>query len=330
MKELIKTLKSLKNKVVLIAAHGDPDGDAIGATIAFGLLLRDLKAKPLLVNVHGTPDRYRFLETTLKVRPLEDLTEEEKAGPVCAFILDTAVPARIGFDLREEFPGIQELITIDHHISNSRFGDRNYVYPDKGATSEIIASLYLDTLGYIGKDAATAAYCGIMTDTGNLTYESTTSATVALVSILLASGAETGLFRRNVYENSTSSQMEGLRIILNNLRTDRHGEIAYSHLGVQDVKKLGLSPMDIENYVEYPRKIGTSEIALLFKEFEEGVVRVSVRTKGLVDGDKLARSFQGGGHKRAAGFRIRMEMSRAIGHVLQRINEGLDRNEWLD
>ena len=330
MKELIKLLKTLKKKDVLVVAHETPDGDAIGSSLGFARLLKELGARILLLNKDEIPHKYRFLENSIKFCKPGDVSQEVRNRPYMAFILDTATPERIGFDLREDFPEVLETVCIDHHISNKQFADHNYVYPDKGATSEIVGDLYLDILGFVPKDAATAIYTGIMTDTGNLTYESTTSATVALVSILLEMGADFNLVRRKVHENDTAGQMGGLKVILNNLKLQREGMIAYTSISRSDVEELGLRPSDIENYVEYPRRVDTCEIAILFKEFEQDVIRVSVRTKGVVDANKLAASFGGGGHKRASGFRVRRPMHEAVDFVLNKLDEGLDHNEWLD
>lgn len=329
MKELIKKLKKIKGQDILVISHESPDGDAIASIIGFSLLLKELGAKVLTLNKDKVPAKYSFLEKKIKIKSLEELTLEERSRGYKVFILDSAKLERIGFALEKKFPNISELNNIDHHVSNGFFGDNNYVYPDKGATSEIIGNIYLDMKGVVPAEAATAIYAGIMTDTGNLTYESTKTATVALISILMEMGADFNQVRKEIYEKNSMGQIEGLKAILNNLKISEDGIIAYTFLPYGLLEKYQLSSGDIENYVDYPRSVDTCEIAVLFKEFKDEI-RVSVRTKSYIDANKLAFFFKGGGHKRAAGFKIKESLEDAIDFVLARIKEGLKKDEWLN
>ena len=328
MKEFKKYLKKIKKQPVLVVSHESPDGDAIGSSIGMGYLLMELGFEPLVINKDTVPHKYSFLEKNIKIKQLEDLSNDEKSQNYLIFIMDSGKIERIGFKLEEIFPNHDGVINIDHHISNDYFGVKNFVYPKMAATSEIVGSLFLDLFGYIPAEAATAIYTGVMTDTGNLTYESTTSSTVALVSILHEMNADFNSMRKFVYENESVGQLVGIRTILNNLDFLMDGYIAYTHLKYEDILANNLTAGDIENYVEYPRKVSTSEVAILFKEFKKDEIRVSIRTKSEIDANKMAASFGGGGHKRAAGFRIRKPLEEALKFALNKIVEGLNNNEW--
>lgn len=328
MKEFKKYLKKIKKQPVLVVSHESPDGDAIGSSIGMGYLLKELGFEPLVINKDTVPHKYSFLEKNLKIKQLEDLSNDEKSQKYLIFVMDSGKIERIGFKLEEIFPNHDGIINIDHHISNDFFGMKNFVYPKMAATSEIVGSLFLDIFGYIPNEAATAIYTGVMTDTGNLTYESTTSSTVALVSILHEMKADFNNMRKFVYENESPGQIEGVRIILNNLDYLMDGYIAYTYLKYEDILNNSLTSGDIENYVEYPRKASTSEVAILFKEFNKDEIRVSIRTKSEIDANKMATSFGGGGHKRAAGFRVRKPLEEALKFALNKIVEGLKNNEW--
>lgn len=332
MKKLIKKIKKIKKikgQDILVISHESPDGDAISSIIGFSLLLKELGAKVLALNKDKVPSKYNFLEKTIKIKSLEDLTLEERYRSYSVYVLDSAKLERIGFSLEKEFPNTLELNNIDHHISNNFFGDNNYVYPDKGATSEIIGNIYLDVKGTISSEAATAIYTGIMTDTGNLTYESTKTSTVDLISILMKMGADFNQVKKEIYEKNSIRQLEGLKAILNNLKVSEDGLIAYTFLPFNVLEQYQISFGDIENYVDYPRSVETCEIAILFKEFKDEI-RVSVRTKNYIDANKLASFFKGGGHKRASGFIIKENLEFAIDFVLARIKEGLKKDEWLN
>jgi bifunctional oligoribonuclease and PAP phosphatase NrnA len=328
MKEFKKYLKKIKKQPVLVVSHESPDGDAIGSSIGMGFLLKELGFDPLVINKDTVPSKYSFLEKNIKIKQITDLSHDEKSEKYLIFVMDSGKLDRIGFKLEEVFPNHDEIINIDHHVSNDFFGMKNFVYPKMAATSEIVGSLFLDLFGYIPAEAATAIYTGVMTDTGNLTYESTTSATVALVSILHEMNADFNSMRKFVYENESVGQLAGVRTILNNLDYLMDGYIAYTYLKYEDISINNLTAGDIENYVDYPRKVSTSEIAILFKEFNKDEIRVSIRTKREIDANKMASGFGGGGHKRAAGFRIRKPLDEAINFALNKIVEGLKNNEW--
>ncbi len=330
MRKLIKEIRKLKGQDVLVLTHDSPDGDAMGSTVAMGWLLREAGARPLLVHKEAIPEKYRFLVGDLPLYALQDLSEEQKLREFTVFILDSASEERAGFPFREAFPRSGRVYNIDHHISNGNFGDENWVYPGKAATSEIVGDLYLEMFPPICPEAATALYTGVMTDTGNLTYQSTTSATVALVSILLDMGADFNTVRRRLHESETMNQMAGVRHILNEMKLAEDGYVVYTSLPYEVVKAHSLTSGDTENYVEYPRKVDTCEIAILFKEMEKDVIRVSIRTKGEIDANELAAAFGGGGHARAAGFRVSRPMEEARAYVLDRVEKGLAAHEWAD
>lgn len=328
MKEFKKYLKKTAKSPVLLVSHESPDGDAIGSSIGMALLLKDLGLKPLVVNKDPVPDRYKFLEKGIEIRRVADLEPAERNVPYIIFVMDSAKLDRIGFDIDEVFPLHSDVVNIDHHVSNCNFGSKNFVFPKMAATSEIVGNIYLDLFSQIPSNAATAIYTGIMTDTGNLTFESTTAATVALVSILHQMDADFNLMRKSVYESESFNQISGMKTIMNNLKLHHDGYVAYTYLPYEDIANYKLTTGDIENYVDYPRKVATCEIAILYKEFVKDEVRISVRTKGEIDANKLASVFGGGGHKRAAGFRMRKPLQETMAITLERITEGLEKNEW--
>ena len=321
-KETLKeSLRNLKGKKVAVFGHEAPDGDCIGSTIGMGSLLKKLGATPFLFNRDDVPPQFLFLgDDTLRVRGEDQTLQVDRI-----IVVDCAKELRIGIDIRAY--GVP-IINIDHHISNDGFGDLNYIL-EAGATAEIIGELYGELTDEMDVVGATALYTGIMTDTGNLTFESTTEKTVSIVAYLLRNGADMNRMRRELYENTPLSQLEGLRVVLDHLDVRSGGRIAYTYLSYEDLSRLGLKNGDLDGFINYPRQLSTCDVALFFKETEEGVVKVSVRTKGNVDANKLASSFGGGGHMRAAGFRKTAPMDFVLTWALDKIEEGLTSDEWL-
>ena len=129
--------------------------------------------------------------------------------------------------------------------------------------------------------------------------------------------------RRELYENTPLSQLEGLRVVLDHLDVRSGGRIAYTYLSYEDLSRLGLKNGDLDGFINYPRQLSTCDVALFFKETEAGVVKVSVRTKGNVDANKLASSFGGGGHIRAAGCDLAGSMYDVINNISEQIEKQL-------
>lgn len=329
MNKLVKALKEIEGKTIAVVGHDSPDGDCIGSSLAMGYLMKQLGIETFVINKDSIPSQYAFLQNEVQVRQVASLSQSEKDAIDILIVVDSANEVRLGFDFKETFRNLEKVFNIDHHVSNNKFGDINYVKP-VGATAEIIARIYLACLPTIDVEPATALYTGIMTDTGNLTYGSTSYRTVSLVSRLYKMGAQTNLVRRNIYESESLNKLEALKIVLNNLGVSDNGFIAYTYLSKADMDRLKLTSGDMEGYVDYPRKLDTCEIAIFFKEFETDVVKVSIRTKETVDANKLAGSFGGGGHMRAAGFRKRGPLKAVIDEVILKIEAGLHGNEWTD
>ena len=329
MNKLVKALKNITDKKVCVVGHEAPDGDCIGSSLAMGYLMKQLGIETLVINNDSIPFRYVFLQNNIFLKKLSSLTDAEKESIEVLIVLDSANEMRLGFDYRKTFKNLKIVFNIDHHISNNKFGDINYVKP-VGATAEIVTRIYLACKQIIDVEPATALYVGIMTDTGNLTYESTSYHTIDIVSYLYKIGAQTNLVRRNIYENENINRLEALKTVLNNLNVSKSGKIAYTFLSKKDIDFLQLTLCDIEGYVNYPIKIDTCEVALFFKEFECNIIKVSVKTKEKIDANKLAASFGGGGHLRAAGFKRKGFISDVVESIVAKIELGLSQNEWIN
>lgn len=327
MNKLVKSLKNITGKRVCITGHEAPDGDCIGSSLAMGYLMKKLGIETLVVNNDSIPFRYAFLQNNIFVRKLSSLTDLEKELIEVLIILDSANEMRLGFDYKKTFKNLKTVFNIDHHISNNKFGDINYIKP-VGATAEIVMQIYFACQQIIDIEPATALYTGIMTDTGNLTYESTSYLTVNLVSYLYKIGAKTNLVRRNIYENENIKKLEALKIVLNNLNI--RGKIAYTFLKKNDIDFLQLTSDDTEGCIDYPRKLDTCEVALFFKELKDDIIKVSVKTKKKINANRLANFFGGGGHLRAAGFIKKGPILEVIKFVTVKIELGLNQNEWTD
>jgi phosphoesterase RecJ-like protein len=313
MEDILKIKDAInKSKDLTIVSHYHPDGDALGSQIALALGLKQLGIEVTMINKDPVPDTYRFLEKWQSIKPLDNNIE---LTPVVIF-LDCATLERTGYPKEKLLNGNPQVINIDHHISNNKFGHLNWVEPNAAATAELVYDLLGLLQVKIDKDIATALYTGISTDTGSFLYENTTATTHLVVSDLINRGADLNLLRLNYYENISLSKMNLLKYVLNNLNFTSDNKICWVPIKSDVFNSFNASDQDAEGLINYLKNITGVEIAIIFREITPEEVKVSFRSKKLVDVNLLAKEFGGGGHPRAAGCTINDELNRAIPLVL--------------
>lgn len=317
-------LEAHRGEKILVTSHRDPDGDGVGAILACAYILRDLGFQTFPYNRDIIPDRYSFLDTRSLYRARPNWTEMDCR---VAIVLDAGSPDRLGFDLRKAFPEIRTTVNIDHHVSNRHYGDLNIVFDDRSSTCEILFDLFADGPGQIGPEVANALYAGIVTDTGGFQYEATTPQTLRTAASLLEMGADINQVREQIYESESYGRMVALSRVLQGLRRSPDGRIAWIRIDHEDLLRFQLAQEELEAFVDYPRMLAGVETALCFKEVEKGFTKVSVRTKGSVDANRLAAAFGGGGHRRAAGFKMHAPISDIEETVLARMQEILQQGD---
>ena len=207
------------------------------------------------------------------------------------------------------------VLSIDHHKTNTRFADYLYLDSDAAATAEIIYSLLLEMGIKLTRDIATCIYEGIYTDTGSFKYSNTTSNTLKTAADLLNYGVNPSLISDNM-ELKSRSQVEMLRKVLETLTFLKDGKIAY----IEIPPELYDHNVETDAFISYPRYVEGVEIALLFKQVEDNLTRVSFRSKE-IDVAKIALTFGGGGHKKAAGCSIYAPLKEAEKVILGAVGE---------
>jgi len=283
---------------IAILEHEKPDGDCVGSGLALVQALRWLGKKALLVSQDPHPQVYDFLAgRTYYIRA--DYIEPKDFVPELAIFLDCTGPERAGkaLELVEDRPWIN----IDHHISNSYFGEVNLVDPEASATGELVFEV-IEALEIPWTVAmAEAIYVAIVTDTGGFRYQNTTSKALRLGARLLDMGVKAWEVSDLVFEQRTLSSLVLLALALDTLRIYHRGRIAAISVTREMVKNAGASPEESDGIINYPRSIQGVEVAVAFKEIENQKVHVSFRSRSRVDVAEIASSLGGGGHPRAAG-----------------------------
>lgn len=281
--EVLKAANSL-----VLTAHLSPDGDCLGSMLALYHYLVSLGKDVRMILDDDVPKLYKFLPgSELILKPVEG-----KITADLLVIIDASDLERIGL-VKDVVDA--PILNIDHHVSNLRFADYYYLDSQAAATGEIIFTFFA-LVGYaINASVATCLYTAIATDCGFFRYANTTPATMRYAAHLLESGAKPHIISEQL-EARPMDAVLALKKVLDTLETFYEGKIA-----VITVYPDTLSDSEsTEGFINYPRNIEGVEIAIMFKVVDEKNVRVSLRSRK-ADVSKLALTFGGGGHVRAAG-----------------------------
>lgn len=212
------------------------------------------------------------------------------------------------------------LVNIDHHPTNNLFGRLNYVDAEAAATGEIIFEL-LQKLGVHNDGAvAEALYVAISTDTGSFKYDNTTEKTHLIAGRLLARGVKPGHISSQVFDIKPLAAVMALRQALSTLTFSADGKIAWMTLTEKDLQQAGADNADLEGLINYAKNIEGVEVGLLFRENDDGTIKVGFRSFQ-TDVAGIAALFGGGGHTRAAGCTIRGSLDEAISRVTAAVAE---------
>lgn len=295
LKEVIAEIK--KAKTCLVAGHTNPEGDAIGSTLALGLGLKKLRKKVKFYNADPVPQLLRFLPSSQEITPVLEPHEHYDL----AFIVDVGEKARVG----ERFAnhrGFGKIICIDHHVVGSHEGDINYVLPKAPATGLVVYHL-LKALGLkkFKGDIATNLYCAISTDTGSFKYSNTTPETFEVAAELLRSKVDPWEVARYCFETNPLSRLELLKRVLASLEIHPSGLVASISISLKDIEESKATQDLTEGLINYARSVEGVEVAICFRELAPNQYKVSFRSTLRVDVAQLAQKFGGGGHMRAAG-----------------------------
>lgn len=311
-----------ENQRFAVLSHVRPDGDALGGQIALALSLQALGKTVRVWNEDGMLQKYSFL-------PKAEILTTPPSTPEdfdVAIALDTATQVRLG-KAAEAVRSAKLWINIDHHPSNPLYGDLVYVDAVSPATAQIIFELIKSEQLPMTREIAENLFVAISTDTGSFQYPNTTAHTFEIAAELIRAGANVGQLSQQTYENYPRRRIELLRALLDVMRFDAGGRIASFSLDLKTAAAVGALPEDNEGLIDHLRAIEGVIIAIFFEELTDGKVRVSMRSKSeAADVCAICQKFGGGGHKLAAGARIRGTLAEAQERVLKEARHVLDGN----
>ncbi len=311
-----------RNKVFLITAHTNPEGDALGSELAFCRLVKKLGKGATIVNEDTIPYGYDFMPGVKDIKKYKDNLKDIKFD--CFVALDCSNLKRCAevYRLNKDH---KPVLNIDHHISNENFGDINWVEPHVSSTCEMIYRLYKKLGVSLDKDSALSLYVGILTDTGSFRYSNTSSFVHRIASELLRFSLDVPLIYRNIYGNIPLEDMKLLAKILPQMKFKGAGRIVWFTVPRDLLKGQDIAFDLTENILSFGRAIKDVEVTVLFKQNlgPKDEVRVNFRSQGEVDVNRIAKFFGGGGHRTASACTIAGNLGEVARRVLKKIEESL-------
>lgn len=292
-----------------IVSHILPDGDSIGSCIAMALALEKMGKRVKVFSCDPVPNKYLFLRGSSLITQ-----EVDSAGYSVLLVLDCSDLSRTGLP-REVINSFSLVINIDHHVTNTGYGHVNLIDPEAAATGEIIYRLLEEMDLPVNKDIAVALYTAILTDTGSFKYENTTPETHRVVAELLEHGVSVAVSQR-IYDDYPLQYILLLKETLSTLEMWEEGSIASLTVSKELMLRCRATMENLDGIINYVKNIETVEIGILFYLSGDEEIKVALRSKN-VDVSKLAGAFNGGGHLRAAGFRINVPYHQAKNEVIQ-------------
>ena len=313
MNDIVKAIDNSPS--VALITHINPDGDAIGSTLA---LMHALDKIGKLVDVYcqdDIPNTFYFLNGISRIiKPDQsikkydlvialDCNDPERMGS-CSVIMDKAIISA----------------NIDHHISNTLYSDINVVDGDASATGEIVYEL-INLLEIIpDKDIAEALYTAIVSDTGRFSYSNTTPKTHRVVATLIEWGADIDKLSNLLFKNHSLEWIKLLGQAINSLRIYHDGKVAIMHITKEMMAKAGATEEHSNGIIQYAKDISGVELAAVLREVDDSTIKVSLRSQSIVDVSVLAKKFGGGGHRRASGCTINLPLIQAQENLMKAID----------
>jgi bifunctional oligoribonuclease and PAP phosphatase NrnA len=304
---------------VVLACHVGPDGDALGATLALHLALQELGAdsvptwgeEPMRI-----PAPFVDLPGIDALRAPSDLPGD----PALLVTLDAASEERLG-SVRALLDTGVPTIVVDHHPTNTGFGDVRLVAPGAAATVTLIEHLIGDLGVDIGPEIATCLYVGLVTDTGRFQHANTDQATMEFAGRLLEAGAPHEELGRRLFDTRSLGEVTIMGRALARLEFVPDVALAHTHVSAEELDAAGVGLEQIEGLIDLVRSVDVAEVAMVAKQASDGW-RVSLRSKGAVDVGALAVRLGGGGHAYAGGFTSTAGIDKVVEELLEHLRAG--------
>ena len=314
---------------IVIVGHTNPDGDAMGSSLALAEVLRNKGHEVLCALPNNFPYYLRWIPNA---ESLVIFRNDEKGVTESAIAeADVIICADMNSLTRADALGevvakntTAKRVLIDHHLQPSANFDITFSYPESSSTAFVMYRIIEELYGKesITQTVATQLYVGIMTDTGNFAFSNLSPELFMGVATLASTGIDIPQIYNNVYNSFTEGRAKLFGYTINRkMKTLLGGRVAYMSLTEEEMRRFWFQQGDNEGFVNYPLTIKKMKMSAMFTA-QTGFIRVSLRSRGDVDVDTFARRyFNGGGHKNAAGGKSFVSMEETIEHYIKSVNE---------
>ena len=326
----LKELLSNRGQRILLLGHTNPDGDALGSSLAWAKALRALGHTVTCV----VPNRFPYyLDWMTGVKSIvvykndeQGITRQAVEQADMIFCLDFHTLSRLDAPLSELIASNTKAkrVLIDHHLNPAESFDVMFSHPEASSTSYLVYRLIEELWGAesVTKEQAEVLYVGMMTDTGNFSFSSLTPDLYRSLSVLSATGIDIPQIYNNVYNSFTEGRARLFGYVINRkMKILNKGTVAYMSLTEEEMRRFWFQQGDSEGFVNYPLTIKKMRMSAIFIEHHD-FIRISLRSRGKVDVNLFAgRYFEGGGHKNAAGGKSYVSMAETIARFEQAVKE---------
>ena len=305
-----------KHLKISIIPHKNPDGDAIGSCLGLYHYLKLLGYDATVVSPNDFPDYLKWLPESEGILIYDN--DPEKATKQ---IENSKLIFTLDFNSLKRADGLTPLlekskatfIMIDHHQEPEEYAKITFSNPNASSTCSMVYT-FIDAMGdkhRINQTIATCLYTGIMTDTGNFKYPSTSKNTLKIASFLIEKGANNSQINSNVFDNNSYDKLQLLSVALKNMVYLKEYDVAYTTLTTEELNQYNCQKGDTDGFVNYGLTIKNTKLAVIFIQ-ERDYIKISFRSKNQYDVNAFARKyFNGGGHINAAGGRFNGSMKDA-------------------
>lgn len=303
LRRLLQPLLAARS--VVLTTHVHADGDGAGSQAALAAWLEGRGARVQVVNPTPFPDALRFVLHRQSLVADRGTPEAEAALEEAELfvVLDTAEPARLG-ELAPRIP-FERTLVVDHHPASAEVAGAVAVQdPSAAATGEMVYDLVTLAGDPVPRGAALGAYVALVSDTGSFRYGNTTPRVLAVAAELMRLGIDPEVVYRRLFATAPRRRLDLLREALARMAADPTGRVGWMVVPHAVAARLGVEGDDFDGLIEHVRSVEGTEVALLFRETGPGETKVSFRSNGAVDVNRVAREFGGGGHVKAAGATV--------------------------
>ena len=292
--QILKCIKKSKN--IVIVTHENPDGDAVGSSLAMYHALKGLKKNVDII----IPE---YAKCFNELPGIDEVIKESDKVYDLAISLDAATDKLLNVWVKY-FREADQRIVIDHHSTNTMFGDINYVDLSAPACAQVVYMLIKHYRWKITPEIGTCIMAGIITDTGGFQYSGVSKDTFNIAAELLDVGVNISKVYKKVFDTKTRSSFELRRIAIDRMEFLEDGKIAFTYVTNEDERKVNAGVGDYEGIVSEGRSVEGVEVSIFLHELKDGEFKISLRSNSYVNVSDVCIMFGGGGHIRAAGAKM--------------------------